>query len=197
MSSLNKKLAVVRVTTLAAVLMGVYGTAAAAPGYSWIEYLNDVGEYTINGGSIITTGGPNKRGVLSTGASTVTLNGVTISTDADGSWGAHGAGANGSNSTLNILGGTITTNGQYSNGIQAENGGTVTGNGVGITATGGSSYTFGVEAGDGGKVDLVGGSINVSGVVAAGARAYTGTGKSRRAIFIWTARPLTSPARHP
>ena len=175
----SKRLAVLRATALTVALMGVHGTAAAET-YMWTKVVSDGSTQTFSDDSFEPTAGKNQRGVLSTGGSTVTLNNDTVTTDADGLWGAHGVEAYGNGSTLNVVGGTITTTGQYSNGIQAEQGGVVNGQNAVISVDGGSSYTFGVEAGDGGAVNLNGGSIDVNGVVAAGARAYTGSGKTEQ-----------------
>src|SRR5690606_1317319 len=85
----------------------------------------------------------------------VTLNDVDVITEsADATrWGNHGVVANGLGSIVEINGGSITTTGEYNNGIQAENQGFVTGSDdVAITVTGGpGKYTYGVEAGDGGQ----------------------------------------------
>ena len=198
-----------RITVLSAALLGIYGTASAnggdhrlkcdgetcVPGnpvegavYSgsgtaqnWVVQGVNGAVFTLKGGSVTATG-KQTRGVGSIAGSQVTLENVTVSTDAGAApnWGGHGVQAHGDGSTLLLNSGVeITTKGQYSNGIQAEAGGVVTGQGVVINADGGSSYTFGAEAGDGGKVSLTGGSITVNGDTAAGVRAYTGHGKTR------------------
>lgn len=173
MGRLHNKLALARVTTLAVALMGVYGTASADT-YTWSVEVKDGSKPTFTDDTFVPPSGKNQRGVLSTGTSTVTLDNVAVTTNAGGSWGAHGVEAFGAGSTLNVIGGTISATGKYSNGIQAQDGGVVIGNGVTITTNGEDSYAFGAEAGGGGIVNLTGGSIGVNGVVAAGARAYTG-----------------------
>src|SRR5690606_12114354 len=105
-----------------------YGVAAAdtdPPVYTWEVVYNNEGSITVDNARFETGSGKNMRAVLSTGSSTVTLGNVTVATDAGSSWGAHGVGANGDRATVSLIGGTIDSKGQYSNGIQAENGGTV------------------------------------------------------------------------
>lgn len=199
-----------RVTALSAALMSVYGVAGAEPHMKTSNTLtcinndcvqpdpgthfhgdSESGEYfdwvvkaenstlALTGGSVEGVG--NKvRGVGSTAGSTVTLDGVEVSTDTGGgsNWGSHGVQAEGEGSTLHMNGGSIRTSGEYSNGMQAGAGGVITGTNVDITADGQGSHTFGVEANDGGSIQLDGGSINVvesGGSGAAGVRAYAGS----------------------
>ncbi|TFL11378.1 autotransporter domain-containing protein [Pusillimonas caeni] len=157
-----------------------YGKKIAPPWYEWIVKADNA-TLTLTGGTV--TGIGNKtRGVGSTRGSTVTLTDVQVTTDTGGgsNWGSHGVQAQEANSTLNMIGGSISTTGEYSIGIQAGAGGEVTGTGVTISADGGTSHTFGIEANNGGKITLAGGSISVQGNNAGGARAYTGDGKTEK-----------------
>ncbi|WP_206750837.1 autotransporter outer membrane beta-barrel domain-containing protein [Pollutimonas thiosulfatoxidans] len=151
--------------------------------YDWIVKAEN-SDLTLTGGSVKGTG-HKTRGVGSTAGSKVILDGVTVTTLTGGgtNWGSHGVQADEAGSTLNMNGGSISTTGEYSNGIQAGAGGFVMGRGVTITADGGNSHTFGVEANNGGSVDLEGGSIEVKGKNAGGARAYTGNGKSDKGLI--------------
>lgn len=194
----NRQTKLLQITALSAALMGVYGVAGAADDphctnticdftdinisgtstvsdYEWVVKGTNA-QVTIGGNSSVTALGNKIRAIGATSGSTVTLNGVEVITDTQGgtNWGSHGVQAHGDGSTLNMNGTSIDTTGTYSNGIQAEAKGTVIGTEVEITADGGSSYTFGVEAGDGGSVELTGGFIEVTGVNAAGVRAYSG-----------------------
>uniref|UniRef100_UPI0037C71289 beta strand repeat-containing protein n=1 Tax=Pusillimonas sp. TaxID=3040095 RepID=UPI0037C71289 len=199
----KQKKAILRVTTLAAALMGVYGGAGAQTvitnpyvcssgqcslddaQYSvtdndnkntWAVQAKNAGtELTIDGGSIEALGRKN-RAVGATHGAQVFLNDVEVNTETSDSnyWGNHGVQAHGKDSSVEINGAHISTTGKYSNGIQAQDRGQVHGSDVTITANGGSSYTFGVEAGSGGGVALTDSTISVSGAGAAGARAYTG-----------------------
>jgi len=202
MKSWNKQVSLLRVTTLTAALMGVYGVAGAAPGTldceatceetglpfaaedtsnsnTWVvKGSGEAANVILHGGSVEATGRKN-RAVGATGGAQVTLHGVQVKaeiTTGDSShFGNHGVQAFGVGSHVEIDGGTIDTEGKYSNGIQAEERGTVTGSGVTITAKAGENYTFGAEAGGGGIVNLNNGSsIEVTGKMAAGVRAYTG-----------------------
>lgn len=203
-----------RVTALSAALMGVYGGAGAEPantlkcvndtctpappvvgenfnnsavvtsGYGWVVK-GENSTFTLTDGTVTAEGSKN-RAVGSTAGSHITLDGVGVVTKtlADGQWGNHGVVANGAGSTLDMIGGSISTVGEYSNGMQAEAGGVITGTNVVIEANGldvgGGTHTYGVEAGNGGKITLEGGSIEVTGDNAAGVRAYTGTGKTAK-----------------
>lgn len=189
-----------QITALSAALMGVYGIAGAqqvqpplvckdscdqpAPGTDFYgDSTGDSFEWVVkaeNSTLTLTEGsvegfGHRIRAVGSTAGSTVTLDGVTVITDTGGgsNWGSHGIQAEGSGSILHMNGGSISTTGEYSNGIQAGADGRVTGTGVDIRANGVESYTFGVEANTGGLIDLIGGSIDVTGKGAAGARSYS------------------------
>ncbi|PVY60357.1 outer membrane autotransporter protein [Pusillimonas noertemannii] len=151
--------------------------------YGWVVK-GESATFTLTGGEVKAIGHRLRavgavNAVGSEVGSHVTLNDVDVITEsADATrWGNHGVVANGLGSIVEINGGSITTTGEYNNGIQAENQGFVTGSDdVAITVTGGpGKYTYGVEAGDGGQVELIGGSITVSGGNgAAGVRAYTG-----------------------
>src|SRR5690606_31503284 len=138
-----------------------YGQSTTESYYDWIvKAEGDNAMLTLTGGSV-TGEGTKTRGVGSTAGSTVILNGVDVTTDTLGgsNWGSHGVQAQETGSTLTLNGGTISTTGEYSNGVQAGNFGVVTGTGVIITANGGASHTFGIEANNGGNITLSDGSI--------------------------------------
>lgn len=192
----------VQASVLAVALAGVWGSAAVAQtqthepvnhkegdhvynnehfiGSNYIDYFewvvkaeNEGTTVELNGGTVEAKG-HKARGVGATEGSTITLNGVEVRTETveSSDWGNHGVQAHGSGSHVDIVGGSITTNGEYSNGIQAGANGFVSGTDVKINVDGNDSHTFGVEAGGGGNIDLTGGSITVDGEGAAGVRSY-------------------------
>lgn len=197
---LDQRFTLLQMTALGAALMGAYGIVVAQQVHSpfncqdsceqpeagthyYGDSTSDTFEWVVkaeNATLNLTEGsvegvGHRIRGVGSTAGSTVILDGTTIITNTDGgsNWGSHGVQAQEAGSILLMQGGSISTTGEYSNGIQAGAGGHVTATDVDITANGVDSYTFGVEANNSGRIDLKDGSIAVSGIGAAGARAYT------------------------
>jgi len=203
MKSWNKQVSLLRVTTLTAALMGVYGVAGAVPGNlscldsSTCQNSSYSGEYFLespsgvkgvvhgsNGAAFTVENslieGSNKaRGVLADNGANITLDGVTITTDGGSGHGVQSHQSNGSLplSHITINDSTVTTkSAAYAVGILAQKGTSISGSNVDIVTNG--DYGSGVEVDRGGQVNLQGAedlsTIVANGVGAAGARAISG-----------------------
>lgn len=183
-----------RITSLAAALLGVYGAAGAAenrlecigacpPGqpvagahYSgtnlsanreWVVYgegSNAV--FTLQGGSVTASGGL-MGAVNAADGARVYLNQVSVRTDAGNGWEAPGVRAE-YGALVNVRGGSIATVGGGSYGVQSLDSGTMIElNGTDIRTT--DAYSDGLRAEFGGSIRAVGLTINTTGEHAVGA----------------------------
>jgi len=203
MKSWNKQVSLLRVTTLTAALMGVYGVANAD--MSNLPCLDSSacqdspysGEYSLDSSSgvkgvvhgsngatftvenSLIEGSNKARGVLADNGANITLEGVEITTD--GSSG-HGVQSHQTNTSLPLSHITIndsrivTSSTAYAVGILAQKGTSISGSNVHVNT--GAAYSSGVEVDRGGQVNLQGAEelslISTRGAGAAGARAISG-----------------------
>ncbi|MDX3893689.1 MAG: hypothetical protein QHC66_03100, partial [Pusillimonas sp.] len=197
MKSWNKQTSLLRVTTLAAALMGVYGVAGAVPAppleclsasqctegpYDDELYLQDSSsgvkgavhgsngaEFSVEGSKIV---GHNKaRGVLADNGANITLEGVTITTNGGSGHGVQSHQTNTSlpSSQITINNSTVIAKSvDYAVGILAQKGTLISGTAVDVETNG--TNGSGVEADRGGRIELWG-AEDLNSIVASGAGA--------------------------
>ena len=203
MKSWNKQASLLRVTTLAAALMGVYGVAGAEPGHldcldnsscqndSYSGTFHRESSSGVKGvvhgsnGAVFTVenstvqGNDKARGVLADNGANITLEGVEITTNGGSGHGVQGHQSNTSlpASHITINNSSVTTESDaYAVGILAQKGTTISGSAVDVETNG--QYGSGVEVDRGGQISLQGAedlsTVVANGVGAAGARAISG-----------------------
>src|SRR5690606_6805885 len=128
------------------------------------------GEITINGGSI-TTRGNRAHGLESNNGGSIVANNVSIvvESEADQTFGAN---ATGKNSSIEVNGGSITTQGKRGYGLMAQNGGHITsnanittnGDGAHAVQAGGNGTSSSYNGSTKGTIELTGGVLTVNAV---------------------------------
>src|SRR5690606_20671039 len=191
MTNWKQKRALLRVTTLTAALMGVYGAPAMAASdpvsppitcepdcsfadetftytddrdtYTWVFQASGE-EATLNmDGTTVVARGKKNRAVGAFSGGKAILNGVMITTSGANSHAAHAHGGGSTNPTITLTDATISTQKYESYGLSAQAGGKIVTDGNTRITTNGKAG-FGAFAYNSGTLDLNGGSITTNGL---------------------------------